>query len=263
MTSASRTLTVDDLTFRVLSSSPPRPDAATYVLVHGIGMSHRYLTRLHRELALAGTVHSVDLPGFGGLPKPKRRLTVAEMSASLAVLLERLDVSDGVIIGHSMGAQWVVELAALRPSLASHLVVIGPVADDTHRTVLAQSVALAIDTLGEPIDGNAMVFTDYLRCGPRWYLSQLREMVTYRIEERVAVLRAPLLIIRGSRDPIAGLAWARRLRDRAAVASVAIVPGRRHLVQHSAPRAVAGAIAAFIRQQPAGVGSPADAVPLR
>jgi len=247
---ASRTLTLDDLTFRVLSSPPARADAATYVLVHGIGMSHRYLARLHRELALTSTVHSIDLPGFGGLPKPKRRLTVAEMSAGLAVVLERLGVNEAVLIGHSMGAQWVVELAALRPSMASQVVVIGPVADDMHRTVVAQSVALAMDTVGEPIDGNAMVFTDYLRCGPRWYLSQLREMVTYPIEERVAVLAVPLLIIRGSRDPIAGLAWGRRLRDRAPVASLAMLPGRRHLAQHTAPRAVAGAIVAFVRQYP-------------
>jgi pimeloyl-ACP methyl ester carboxylesterase len=145
-----------------------------------------------------------------------------------------------------MGTQWVVELALQRPSLASHLVLIGPVSDDRHRTAFAQSIALAVDTLGEPIDGNALVFSDYLRCGPRWYLRQLREMLDYPLEERVGKAVAPIMIVRGGRDPIAGLAWARRLRDSAGSASLVVVPGHQHLVQHTAPRAVTGAIAAFV-----------------
>ena len=39
------------------------------VMVHGIGTSHRYFSRLHRELESNGTVYPLDLPGFGGSPK--------------------------------------------------------------------------------------------------------------------------------------------------------------------------------------------------
>jgi pimeloyl-ACP methyl ester carboxylesterase len=241
----SRLEVIAGCTFRVLSSVGDPTDAVTYVLVHGIGVSHRYLARLHRELARTSTVHSLDLPGFGGLPKPPVPLGVAAMATALATLLERIGVTRAVLVGHSMGTQWVVELALQRPTLASHLVLIGPVTDDRRRTALAQSIALAVDTLGEPIDGNALVFTDYLRCGPRWYLRQLREMLDYPLEQRVAGAAAPILIVRGGRDPIAGLAWARRLRDNAGSASLIVVPGHQHLVQHTAPRTVSRAIAAF------------------
>jgi pimeloyl-ACP methyl ester carboxylesterase len=237
---------VSGCTFRVLSSVADPTDAVTFVLVHGIGVSHRYLARLHRELARTSTVHSIDLPGFGGLPKPPVTLGVTALSTALATLLERIGVTRPVLVGHSMGTQWVVELALQRPTLSSHVVLIGPVSDDRHRTALAQSIALAMDTLGEPIDGNALVFADYLRCGPRWYLRQLREMLDYPLEERVRGVAAPLLIVRGGRDPIAGLAWARRLRDNAGSASLVVVPGHQHLVQHTAPRTVTRAIAAFL-----------------
>jgi pimeloyl-ACP methyl ester carboxylesterase len=230
----------------VLSSTPDHADAVTFVLVHGIGVSHRYLARLHRELARRSVVHSVDLPGFGGLPKPQGRLGVAEMSRALATLLERIGVTHAVLVGHSMGTQWIVELALQSPATVSHLVLIGPVTDDRHRTVLAQTIALTVDTLGEPIDGNALVFSDYLRCGPRWYLRQLREMLAYPLEERVRAVAAPLLIIRGGRDPIAGLSWARRLRDSAGAAVLVTMPRHQHLVQHTAPRTVAAAITAFL-----------------
>lgn len=230
------------------SSAPTARPEQTFVLIHGIGMSHRYLARLHRRLARTASVHSVDLPGFGGLPKPGRDVDIAQMAAALAGAVERLGVSRAVLVGHSMGAQWVTELALQRPDLVSHVVVIGPVVDDRHRTALAQASALAVDTLGEPIDGNLTVFTDYLRCGPRWYLTQLRHMLRYRLEDRIALLRMPVLVIRGERDPVAGLTWARRLRDHARHAVLVEIPGRRHLAQHTAPAAVAGAMEHFTSQ---------------
>ncbi|WP_199484450.1 alpha/beta fold hydrolase, partial [Microbacterium sp. C448] len=119
-----------------------------------------------------------------------------------------------VLVGHSMGAQWVVELARQRPDLAASVVLIGPVADDEHRTIRAQSLALALDTLGEPPVVNAIVFAEYIRCGMPWYLTQLRHMMAYPIEDGVADLVVPVLIVRGGNDPVAGLEWCRRLSDR-------------------------------------------------
>jgi pimeloyl-ACP methyl ester carboxylesterase len=42
----------------------------TYVLLHGIGVSYRYFSRLHRELALTADVYTFDLPGLGDAPRP-------------------------------------------------------------------------------------------------------------------------------------------------------------------------------------------------
>jgi len=234
----------DGLTFRVLASRGAGLPAI--VLVHGIGVSHRYLARLHDVLAQSRTVYSIDLPGFGGLPKPDRDVDVPTMSRALAEVIESLDAGAVVLAGHSMGSQWVVEVGVQRPDLVTHVVAMGPVTDERHRSVAGQTVALAIDTLGETPTINAIVFSDYLRCGPRWYLTQLRHMLTYPIEDRAASLSAPLLVIRGSRDPIAGLEWCRRLRDRAVTADLVEIPRRHHVAQHSAPRAVAAAILAHV-----------------
>ena len=236
---------VGDLTFRVRSTRSSRPGAEPIVLIHGVGVSHRYLDRLQTELTTTHDVYSIDLPGFGGLPKPAESLTVPAMARALAVALGRIGIGRATLIGHSMGAQWVVELVAQRPELAALAVVIGPVCDSRYRTVAAQSVALAVDSLAEPISGNALVFTDYLRCGPRWYLDQVRQMLAYRTDRRVGDLTMPLLIIRGGNDTIAGMEWCRTLRDRARTASLVTVPGHRHLVQYSAPRTVASAIREF------------------
>lgn len=214
-------------------------------------MSHRYLSRLHQELARTDDVYSVDLPGFGGLPKPGTDLDVAAMAGALGAVLERdkrLVGTEIILVGHSMGTQWVVELAAERSDLVGGVVLIGPVVDDRHRSLMAQLFALATDTVGEPPDVNVTVFTDYLRCGPRWYLRQAAHMLRYRLEDRVGDLQMPLLIVRGGNDPIAGLDWCRRLRDRAPCGSLVVVPHRNHVVQQTAPRAVADALRTWLRQ---------------
>ncbi|KAA9133781.1 alpha/beta hydrolase [Microbacterium caowuchunii] len=242
---AARTAAVAGLTFRIHSSVHPDP-AAVYVLVHGIGMSHRYLRRLHAVLAQRATVHSLDMPGFGGTPKPRREVPVEEMAAALGGVVVLLGSEPVVAVGHSMGSQWVVELGATRPDLVSHVVVIGPVTDDHRRNGSVQALALGLDSCGEPPAANAIVFTDYVRCGPRWYLRQLGPMLTYPIERRVAELSAPLLIIRGGADPVATRQWCRRLRDAAGTGRLVEVPGRPHIVQWGAPRAVASALRAFV-----------------
>jgi len=239
--------TVRDLAFR--SFSTRRPGARVCVLVHGIGMSHRYLTRLHAELARDAEVHSVDLPGFGGLPKPRRSVGVNEMARALGSVLDELGVRRAVLIGHSMGAQWVVEVGVQRPDLAEAIVTIGPVTDDRRRNGIVQALLLARDSALEPPRSNAIVLTDYARCGPVWYARQTRPMLTYPIEDRVTLLAAPLLVIRGGQDPIARQGWAQRLSARAAAGSLAVVPGHRHLVQDTAASQVADEVRAFLTRR--------------
>jgi pimeloyl-ACP methyl ester carboxylesterase len=246
-TTTTQKVEVDGLQFRIFGSlGPQRSSGIPFVIVHGIGVSHRYSVPLHDVLAAGSEVYSVDLPGFGGLPKPRRDLTVEAMATALGRALDAIGIDRAVLIGHSMGTQWVTELALRRPELAASVVAIGPVVDDRHRSVLAQSVALGIDTLGEPPMPNVIVFTDYIRSGPIWYNTQLRHMLAYRLEDRVSELSQPLLVMRGGRDPIAGIEWCRRLRDRAGSGSLVVVPGHNHIVQYTAPRAVASAITSLV-----------------
>ena len=214
----------------------------TFVLVHGLGASHRYLSGLQAALAPHGTVHAVDLPGFGGLPRPGHRLSVADLAAVVASTLHALEVTDAVLVGHSMGAQVVTELAVRRPDLVSHLVLVGPVTDPRRATVPRLAFDLTRDTLGEAPSGSWLVLVDYLRCGARWYLTQLPVMRAYRTEQRLPAVRVPTLVLRGSRDRVARRGWCRALAAAAPLGRLREIGGHRHLVQHTAPRRTAAAI---------------------
>ncbi|WP_307453793.1 MULTISPECIES: alpha/beta fold hydrolase [Microbacterium] len=233
---------VNGLAFR--SFSTRRSGAPAYVLVHGIGMSHRYYTRLHVALAEDAEVHAVDLPGFGGVPKPGWVPGIRETADALGHVLDELGVRDAVLVGQSMGSQWVVELAQQRPDLARGIVALGPVVDSARRRALTQALLLARDSALEPPRLNGIVVSDYLRCGPVWYARQAVHMLRYPIEDRVATLAPPLLVLRGSNDPIAAQEWAVRLAARAPDAEVAVITGHRHLAHFTAPRETAERIRA-------------------
>ncbi|CAN7154838.1 alpha/beta hydrolase [Arthrobacter sp. LjRoot78] len=226
------------------------PDAAaeapTIVLIHGIGVSHRYLARLHHVLARAADTISIDLPGFGSAPRPDRLLTVADHGAFIHEVLDQAGVGPRILVGHSMGAQFVLEAALQRPGQVPHVVLMGPVVDVRRRTVLRQMLALARDAIRyETLGSNAVVFSDYLRCGPGWYLKQLRVMMNYRTEDRIRGLGAPVLVLRGASDPIATGEWCRILARRAPAGRLVEVPGCGHVVQYTGTAQVADAISGF------------------
>ena len=102
-----------------------------------------------------------------------------------------------------MGTQFATELAVQYPELVSHVVLLGPVVDPVRRTVRQQTLALGLDGLWESPLRNAIVFTDYARSGLRWYLTELPVMMAYDLQAQMALVAQPVLVIRGSRDPVA------------------------------------------------------------
>ncbi|MET3141452.1 UNVERIFIED_ORG: pimeloyl-ACP methyl ester carboxylesterase [Arthrobacter sp. UYEF10] len=230
---------------RLYRSVAPVGDVArpTYVLLHGIGVSHRYFARLHRELALAADVYSFDLPGFGDAPKPRRQVPVGEYAAFVRAALAEAGVTSCVVIGHSMGTQHAVELALQEPELVAGVVLMGPVVDPRRKSVARQALALTRDAMfSESPSANAIVLADYFRAGPRWYFTELPVMMRYPLEARIRGVSQPLLVLRGSQDPVAGRDWCERLAAQAHQGSATEIPGHGHVFQHTATGPVAAAI---------------------
>ncbi|MDQ0799277.1 alpha/beta hydrolase [Arthrobacter sp. SLBN-112] len=221
------------------------PAGPAYVLIHGIGVSHRYLRRLHCELAAAPT-YALDLPGFAGRPKPGRQLSAADYGAFIAQALKASGIDSYILVGHSMGVQFAIEAALYAPERALQLVLMGPVVDSRHRSVLRQGLALFLDAmLRENASSNWIVFTDYLRCGPRWYFTEVPVMMGYPTELRLAGINVPVLVLRGNHDQVAGPEWCIRLAQAVPQGSFVEIPRAGHVVQHLRPQQVADAIRSF------------------
>ncbi|WP_170151951.1 alpha/beta fold hydrolase [Subtercola boreus] len=244
-------LTVGGLEFRVVQSAlEGRVSRPVFVIVHGIGSSHRYGTRLQDELALAGESLSLDLPGFGGTATPGHPLTIEAYATLLGRVFDALHLVDAVLIGHSMGAQIVVELALQRPDLVSHLVLVGPVVNPERDTLRQQTLDLAEDSLREPFSVKRIAFADTVRAGIRWFLRETRPMLAYPMLERLARLRLPVLVVRGADDRLAPSDWCADLAGSVPGGRLVEVRGQRHVVHLTAARVVAAWVIAFAAPGP-------------
>ncbi|NII49829.1 alpha/beta fold hydrolase [Frigoribacterium endophyticum] len=228
------------------------PGAPVFVLVHGLGLSHRSFSRLAAALVAHGPVLAPDLPGFGRSPGPGRRLTIPQLAEALLPRLDELAsaplAGPVVLVGHSLGAQVVVEMALRRPDVVAGVVLVGPVVDRVAPSVVGQGRRLALDMLGEPPLTSAMVTRDYLRGGLLSYAAGTRSMLRHPIDERLPGLAAPLLVLRGRHDPVAPARWADELVALVADGEARDVPAAVHDVVHSRAAAVGREVVDFARR---------------
>lgn len=231
------------------------------VLVHGIGVSSRYLVPLGRILAESRPVVALDLPGFGRSESPPRGLGVAELAGVLAEWLSRNGVDRPVLVANSMGCQVVVELAAGRPELAGPLVLVGPTVDRHARTAPRQAFRLATDSLREPRSLLAIIAVDYARYGPLRFTRTARSALADRLEAKLPDVTSPTLVVRGGRDALVSQRWAEEVARLLPSGRLAVVPGEAHACHYSAPGRVADLVERFVEEAEHCLGEGAGRLP--
>jgi 2-hydroxy-6-oxonona-2,4-dienedioate hydrolase len=219
-------------------------DGPPVVLVHGLGVSGRYLLPTARALARDFRVLVPDLPGFGASTRPPRPLRLAELSGLLGRFAQTAGVERGIFLANSFGCQIVTHLAATRPERVERLVLVGPTVDDSARDPFRQAGRLLADALHEPAALVRLVLADYLRTGPTTIAATAAEALRDRIEENARRVGAPTLVVRGSRDPLAPESWAERLTAAFPAGSLHVVEGAPHAVNYVAPEALAALVSA-------------------
>jgi pimeloyl-ACP methyl ester carboxylesterase len=93
-----------------------RPTAPTVIAVHGITANSRSWLAVARALDGRANLVAPDLRGRGAnnaLPPP---YGIAGHTADVLALLDRLEVAQAVLVGHSLGAYIVANFAAAHPS---------------------------------------------------------------------------------------------------------------------------------------------------
>jgi pimeloyl-ACP methyl ester carboxylesterase len=248
--SRSREFRRADAVTMITESGAGRP---TYVLVHGIGMGHRYWSDLADALSRRGRVLALDLPGFGDAPEPPRTPTIAESGADLAELLEQeCGGEPAVLVGHSMGTQVVVEAAVQRPELVASVVLIAPTVNPRERSAFMQGVRLLEDPSLTRPKVVALGIRSYLQAGPRWYFRKLRRMLDHRIELVLPDVAAPALVVRGEHDRLAPRAWAEQVARMLPHGRYVEVADRGHETMVTAGEHVAELIERHARGEPVG-----------
>jgi pimeloyl-ACP methyl ester carboxylesterase len=110
--------------YDVIGGGPP------VVLVHGWLSSSRIWEALARRLAQRFTVYSLDLTGFGESDKPLSGYGVRNGSRLLYAFCAHFGLTRASVIGHDLGGNMAVKLAADHPDVVGRVVLVSVPADE-------------------------------------------------------------------------------------------------------------------------------------
>lgn len=121
------------------------------VLIHGLGDEADTWRHVLLPLSARRRVIALDLPGFGRSSHPRQAYTLPFFARTVANLLAALGIERAALAGSSLGAAVVQRLALARPTLVTHLVLIGGALPITPRWPPAQMWLFLTPGLGEAI----------------------------------------------------------------------------------------------------------------
>jgi pimeloyl-ACP methyl ester carboxylesterase len=217
-----------------------------FVLVPGIGVSSNYFERLAPNLNRFGPVHALDLPGFAGVPHPKSALSIRGYADLVGRVIDELDLVDPIVVGHSMGTQIVTDLASRRPDIRT-LVLIGPVVNPAERRIPRQAVRFLQSAWHEPGRVKFLAVSSYLLCGFKWFFRVLPRMMSFPLEDRLPLVQANTLVIRGEHDAVAPREWVTRVGELLPHSRSWEMPDSAHSVMHAHADEVARLCVAFAK----------------
>ena len=215
------------------------------VLVHGLGVSSRYMTPLASEWALCHQVYAPDLPGHGKSQTPHPVLSVRDLAKALRDWLRVVGIERAAFVGNSMGCQILVELADLAPECVVAAAFLGPTMDQTVNSRFSHVVGLFMDQFREPPTLIPLQAFDYLGNGPIRTVVTFLKAVEHDMLGRANRMQAPCLVLRGEFDEIVSDAWVKAVAARMPRAQVQTIVDAGHALNYSAAPVIGPMILEF------------------
>jgi 2-hydroxy-6-oxonona-2,4-dienedioate hydrolase len=229
-----------------VGADPLPPDAPTVILVHGMVVASRYLEPTAERLATFCRVYVPDLPGYGRSDSPRALLTVSELADALAAWMNAVGLTQAALMGNSFGCQIIAALAVRHPHLIERAVLQGPTVNPPQRTVARQIKVWLINGYREPGKMTGIMLRDYWAAGLRRALHTLFEALEDKIEEKLPLIRAPVLVVRGAEDVIVPQSWAERIVELLPDGRLVVIPGVMHTIVYFNPLELVRVVRPFV-----------------
>ena len=228
---------------RVGGSGPP------VVLVHGYGVSGRYLAPLARILAGSCSVYVPDLPGHGRSERLEVAPGIGELTESLCAWLDEVGLERPAFVANSMGCQIVTQLAVRSPERVGPMVLSGPTVDPARRAGRRQIFAGLRETAREPLSLVGIAARDGLGHDVRQLRAAARSALDDRMEERLPSIEQPTVVVHGEGDAFVSREWAEQVAGLLPRGRLVVVPGEPHAIPYTKPELVAGIVRELIAEE--------------
>jgi pimeloyl-ACP methyl ester carboxylesterase len=107
-------------------------DTPPIVLIHCFSCGLNYWDGMMPRLGRSHRVVAIDLLGHGGSEKPGSGYTPENQAKLIAEALERLDIKDATVVGHSLGGAVGVALIQQNPELVDRLTIVDMPPDNSY-----------------------------------------------------------------------------------------------------------------------------------
>ncbi len=218
------------------------------ILVHGLGVSGRYLKPTGKVLAAQYRVYIPDLPGNGKSQKPWPPLNLEEWASTIAGWMDTQGLNQAHFYANSLGCQTMAHFAVHYPRRVQSLTFGGPTVDNQGRDWISQAFRLALDFFREPPGLMWIIFQDYLICGPPRVIATAAYALSDALEDWVKLIKCPVLVVRGQHDPIAPPRWVKQITALLPEGRWAVIPKAGHAINYSAPDQLAQLINGLIEE---------------
>lgn len=220
------------------------------VFIHGAGCTDAVFAE---QAAAFPDAVALTLPGHG---TPGEPASIEAMADAVASDLERRNLDDVVLCGHSMGAAVALEVALRQNPRVAGLVLLGAgakmrvgpqildgLATDFDRAAHTIAGFFFADPTAERIDGAVAMLHEV---GQAQTERDFRACNAFDVTGELAGLAVPLLAVTGERDVMMPPKFAEFLADRVPDGAARIIPAAGHFVMAERPEETNEAVRAFV-----------------
>ncbi len=234
-----------------------RGSGPTVLMLHGIGGGHPAFAPQLETFAAAGyRAVAWDMPGYGR-SAPIEPYTFEGLAQSCIALIESLECTSVILLGHSMGGMVAQEVVAQRPELVNRLVLCGTspafgkpggdwqrdfVAQRTAPLDAGQSMAEMADRLvpqmigpDAPPEAIRLATHCMAQVSPATYRRALQALVTFDRKANLPNIHVPTLLVAGEFDRNAPPSVMEKMAGQIAASRYVVMRGVGHLQNLEAP----------------------------
>jgi pimeloyl-ACP methyl ester carboxylesterase len=218
------------------------------VLVHGLGTSAMCWEHNVEPLSRCGRVYAVDMPGFGESAPPPEPLSAEALAESLIAWCEAAGITQAAFLGHSLGGEVCMWIAAKRPDLVSGLILAGSTGARSQLGLTRRFGRLMADGIREPIHFLPTLLKAYYRAGPRRIYRTAMSSEPDRLAGHLPSIQAPTLVLWGRNDPVVPLREARQLSRAMPNARLSVIADGAHGLIFDAPEEFNTTVCRFLEE---------------
>lgn len=225
------------------------------VLLHGLSGSSRWWFRNVPAFAAGYRTLVPDVIGFGRSRNPGPIPSIPDLAAALADWMEATGASPAHVVGHSMGGQLAVHLAARFPERVRRLVLVD--AAGIPRPRGPTELVRFVREVAPPGRWGDLRFIptmagDALVAGPRTILRALFGILRDDVRPLLGRVAVPTLLLWGERDGIVPVADGRVMRAEIPGARLLLLSGAAHNPMVDRPDDFNGAVLRFLAGEEVG-----------